>query len=323
MTSTPVTITRIVVTGAAGWVGRKFVARLADRDDVDLVATDVRATDVGNTVDGCLVLDVRDAGAVRDAIHGADVVVHLAAIVDPPSGMTRETQREIDVGGTHHVLDACLEHGVGRLVVTSSGAAYGYHPDHPRWIGEDMPLRAGEAFAYAWHKRLVEELLARARRDHPALEQVVLRVSSVLGDGLDNLITRLFDRRRLLTIRGGDDRFVFVWDEDLARVLERAALGPGAVTGVFNVCGDGALSMTEIARRLRKPLLRLPAAPTRAALALLRPLRLSRYGPEQVRFLRYRPVLDNTRLKRDFGYTPEKTSAQAFDAFLACRKDPS
>lgn len=319
MTITPGTITRMVVTGAAGWVGRKLVARLADRNDVDLVASDVRAA-----FEGCLALDVRDAAAVHDALEGADVVVHLAAVVDPPPGMTRETQHAIDVGGTRHVLDACLEQGVRRLVVTSSGAAYGYHPDHPQWIGEDAPLRAGEAFAYAWHKRLVEEMLADTRRDHPELEQVVLRVSSVLGDGLDNLITRLFNRQRLLTIRGGDDRFVFIWDEDLAQVLERAALGPAnEVTGIFNVTGDGALTMAEIAQRLGKTLLRLPAGPTRAALALLRPLRLSRYGPEQVRFLRYRPVLDNARLKRDFGYTPEKTSAEALEAFLASREDGS
>lgn len=319
--------TRLLVTGAAGWVGRRFLARLARRSnpgddggDVEVVATDVRPA-----FDGCHALDVRDADAVRRAIQGADVVVHLAAVVDPPPGMDRQMQFDVDVGGTRHVLDACLAHGVRRLVVTSSGAAYGYRADHPRWISEDAPLRAGESFAYAWHKRRVEELLADARRDHPELEQVVLRVSSVLGDGLDNLITRLFDRRRLLTIRGGDDRFVFVWDEDLARVLERAALGPAdAVCGVFNVCGDGALSMAEIARRLGKPLLRLPAGATRAALAVLRPLRLSRYGPEQVRFLQYRPVLDNTRLKEVFGLTPERSSAQAFDAFVRSRRgEPS
>lgn len=314
-------MTRVVITGAAGWVGRKLLRRLAV--DHDAATLDVVATDVRPSFEGCLPLDVRDPDAVRDAMRGADMVVHLAAIVDPAPGMTRRMQYEVDVEGTRHVLHACLEHGVRRLVVTSSGAAYGYHADHPRWIGEDTPLRAGRAFAYAWHKRRVEELLTTARREHPELEQVVLRVSSVLGAGLDNLITRLFDRPRLLTIRGGDDRFVFIWDEDLARVLKRAALGPAAeVTGVFNVCGDGAVSMAEIATRLGKPLLRLPAGLTRAALTVLRPLGLSRYGPEQVRFLRYRPVLDNTRLKESFGLTPEKTSSQAFDAFVASRHAP-
>ncbi|TCW25704.1 hypothetical protein EDD19_10351 [Dietzia cinnamea] len=45
--------------------------------------------------------------------------------------------------------------------------------------------------------------------------------------------------------------------------------------------------------------------------------RARRYGPEQTGFLRYRPVLDNTRLREVFGYTPELTTAQAFDRWLA------
>jgi hypothetical protein len=49
------------------------------------------------------------------------------------------------------------------------------------------------------------------------------------------------------------------------------------------------------------------------ALGIAHPLGLSRYGPEQVRFLQFRPVLDNTRLKTEFGYVPEKTSAEVFD----------
>jgi UDP-glucose 4-epimerase len=43
---------------------------------------------------------------------------------------------------------------------------------------------------------------------------------------------------------------------------------------------------------------------------------LSRYGPEQVDFLRYRPVLANDRLKREFGYTPQKSSREVFDLFV-------
>ncbi len=53
----------------------------------------------------------------------------------------------------------------------------------------------------------------------------------------------------------------------------------------------------------------------KAALGIAKPLGLSRYGPEQVRFLQYRPVLDNTALKTVFGYAPVKTSAEAFEAW--------
>ncbi|WP_246525765.1 hypothetical protein [Thalassovita aquimarina] len=116
---------------------------------------------------------------------------------------------------------------------------------------------------------------------------------------------------RLLAIRGTDSPFVFIWTRDLARILLRAATdGPA---GIYNVAGDGAMGIGDLARRLGKPVRRIPAAAIKAALALAHPLRLSRYGPEQVRFLQYRPVLANDALKRDFGYTPELTSAEVFD----------
>ena len=87
----------------------------------------------------------------------------------------------------------------------------------------------------------------------------------------------------------------------------------------FNLAGDGALPLREIARRLGKPVLELPAGLLRAALAVGSALGLSRYGPEQLDFLRYRPVLLNAALKEVLGYVPGKTSAEAFEAFVAAR----
>jgi UDP-glucose 4-epimerase len=48
-------------------------------------------------------------------------------------------------------------------------------------------------------------------------------------------------------------------------------------------------------------------------------LGISQYGPEQLDFLRYRPVLLNNALKTHFGYIPGKSSAQAFEAYIATR----
>lgn len=154
-------------------------------------------------------------------------------------------------------------------------------------------------------------MLAEARESHPELEQVVLRVGTVLGAELENQITQLFHRPRLLAVRGSESPFVFIWTGDLARILLRAATdGPA---GIFNVAGDGAVGVTRMARMMGKPVLRIPAWALEIVLAVGNPLGLTRYGPEQVRFLQYRPVLDNTALKTVFGYTPELSSVEVFE----------
>ena len=312
---------RVLVTGAAGYLGRQLVESLAQRaardgDPACIVATDVREADAAQRRPGVehVVLDVRDAGLAglltRQRI---DTVVHLAAIVTPGPTSNRELEYSVDVLGTRNVLEACVAAGVRRVIVTSSGAAYGYHADNPAWLGEDDPVRGNEAFAYSHHKRLVEEMLAEYRRDHPALEQVVFRVGTILGESTRNQITALFERPRLIAIRGSASPFVFVWDRDVVGAIEHAVFGGPA--GIYNVAGDGALSIQEIASRLGKRCVTLPASLLRSVLAVLHPLGLSRYGPEQVDFLRYRPVLDNRRLKEVFGYVPRLSSAEVFELF--------
>jgi UDP-glucose 4-epimerase len=96
--------------------------------------------------------------------------------------------------------------------------------------------------------------------------------------------------------------------------MARAATdGPA---GVYNVAGDGRVTVPEIARRLGKPVVTVPAGVLGFGLRVGRMLRLTVHGPEQVGFLRYRPVLSNARLKEEFGFAPSKTSSEAFEAYL-------
>jgi UDP-glucose 4-epimerase len=313
----------VLITGAAGYLGSQLLAALASAHAAvgRIVAVDVRDIAAHRRLPGveyCRA-DVRSAALVDlFKSRAPEVVVHLASIVTPGKHNNREFEYSVDVLGTENVLKACLAAGVGKIIVTSSGAAYGYHPDNPAWITEDWPVRGSEAFAYAHHKRLVEEMLARWRAEHPELKQVVLRIGTILGETVHNQITDLFEKPRLIAIRGSDSPFVFIWDQDVAGSILHAISTDKS--GIYNVAGDGALTIREIASRLGKRRVVLPAWLIKAALAVLKVLGLTQYGPEQVDFLRYRPVLDNRRLKEEFGYVPRKTSSEVFD-FWRARRD--
>ncbi|MFP3883644.1 MAG: SDR family oxidoreductase [Actinomycetota bacterium] len=309
---------RVLVTGGSGFIGSQVVARLAASDEVDqVVSVDIAAR---GRAEGVRIerMDVRDPGLVDlIASEGIDRVVHLAAVVTPRPDHTREFLYSVDVEGTANVVEACLAGGVRHLVVTSSGAAYGYHPDNPLWIDEDHPLRGNPGFAYSDHKRIVEENLEKVRSEHPELGQLVLRPGTILGETVDNQITALFERPVVLGIAGAETLFVFIWDTDVVDVVVAGTLGER--TGIYNLAGDGAVPLRDIARELGKPYLPVPTGLVKGVLWALRRLRLTGYGPEQVDFLRYRPVLSNRRLVEEFGYTPSKTSAEALRAWAASR----
>ena len=316
---------RILITGAAGFLGQQLLADLAvQQPNWTLFAADIReipANLLRSNVQP-LHLDISLKAAVFKTVLECQpqAIVHLASVVSPPPGMSEATLHAIDVDGTRAIIEAAAATAVEQLIITSSGAAYGYYPENAEWIDEDDPLRGHNKFAYAKHKREVEEVLVRARIAHPQLRQLILRPGTILGKRVNNQITDMFKKRAVLGIQGSDSRFVFIWDQDVVSII-RKGLEKGA-SGIYNLAGDGALSLREIAQILRKPYRPLPAGLIQGVLRVLKPLRLSQYGPEQVDFLRYRPVLANRRLKEEFGYTPRYTSREAFIAFLDAQGVP-
>lgn len=314
---------RILVTGGGGYLGRQLVAALAalpdERRPAAIVCHDIREPAERLAGVDYAVADIRSAeiGEII-ARQRITTVVHLASIVTPGRHSNRAVEYDVDVNGTRNLLEACVAHGVRRIIVSSSGAAYGYHADNPEWLTEDAPLRGNAAFAYAHHKRLVEEMLAEYRRTQPQLQQVVFRIGTILGATVRNQITDLFEKPRLIAIAGSDSPFVFIHDRDVVGAMLHAVASP--VTGIFNVAGDGKLTIHEIAARLGKRCVVLPAGLLRAALWLLKKLGLTQYGPEQLDFLRYRPVLQNRRLKTEFGYIPKLSSAEVFELYRKSRQ---
>ena len=177
---------RVLVTGAAGYLGSQLVAALAagTRRPAHLVAMDVREVPPEGRLAGVAyeTVDIRapELAAILQR-HAIDTVVHLASIVTPGKKSNRDFEYSVDVLGTENLLQACVAAGAAKIVVSSSGAAYGYHADNPAWISEDQPLRGNHEFAYSWHKRLVEEMLADYRVRAPQLAQVVFRIGTILG----------------------------------------------------------------------------------------------------------------------------------------------
>ena len=308
-------MSRVLVTGASGYLGQRVVRALAGAG-VDVLATDLAVPPEG--IDGVdyAVLDVCSS-ELGVAFAGVDTVVHLAAIVSPRPDQGRELQHRVDVLGTERVTEACLAAGVRRLIYASSGAAYGYHPDLSALLDEDEPLRGNEAFAYSWHKRLAEEHLARVRAEHPELEQVIFRVCTILGPEVDNQITAMFERPVVLGLIGSETPFCFVWDEDVAAAVLAAVEGGPA--GVYNLAGEGAMTLREVALAMGRRYIALPERVVRGALAILHPRGLAPYGPEQTLFLRHRPVLGTRRLREEFGFRPRRTSREVFELYRASR----
>ena len=311
---------RVLVTGAQGYIGRLVVKALAaDRRGLQtVVATDIQDVVGANERDNIIYekADIRSEriGELIDE-HRIDTVVHLAAVVSP--GIPRQTAYEIDVGGTKNLLKACASAGVQKLIVTSSGAVYGYHADNSPALEEDDPLRGNEVFAYAHHKQLVEEMLASHRQKHPELQQLIFRPGTVLGESADNQITNLFEKRLIVGVKGAATPFVFIWDEDVAQCIVEGVHTDKE--GIFNMAGDGVMTLREIAARLKKPYLALPPWLLKGALTQLSRHGITKYGPEQVMFLQYRPVLSNKRLKEEFGYRLRKTTREAFEVYCGGR----
>lgn len=311
-------MSRVLVTGGAGFLGSHVTGLLTQHPSVETVVSgDLRGSTVPGVISEQVDVTASDTLAPVLRRHRIDTVVHLAAIVNPGRDVALEYR--VDVDGSRHVLEACIATGVRRIVVSSSGAAYGYHAANAEWIDEHDPLHGNDEFPYSRHKRLVEEMLTEERIRNPQLEQVIFRIGTILGPTVRNQITALWDGARLLRVAGSDSPFVFVWVDDVAGAMVRAATdGPA---GIYNVAGDGSMTVPEIAARLGKRMLTIPAWMLSAALRAGRALHLTEHGPEQVRFLRYRPVLANRRLKEEFGYTPRLTSAEAFEEYLRTHPD--
>lgn len=310
----------ILITGTSGYVGQELIKKFKklreDNNEIgEIVALDLRNPKLLVNDIHYYEKDIRDK-SISDIFkkHSINTVIHLACILNPNKKIDKAAMFDINVEGTRNIIQQLKDFNVERFAFASSGAAYGYYEESLNWLTEDKPIRGNEEFPYSFHKRINEEDLNELKKTHPQIKQFIFRIGTVLGKNVNNPITDLFKKPFIIGIKESDAPFVFIWDQDLVNVFVESVFS--AKEGIYNVAGDGAVRMSEIAGHLRKKYVPVPSNVIASALFVLNKFGLSQYGPEQVKFLKYRPVLKNDALKSEFGYIPEKTSAQTFDYFL-------
>lgn len=253
-------MTQLLVTGGAGYVGSVVTAHLL------MAGHSVRVLDSlaggGEALLGFMSHpsfrlvegDVRHSGAVREAMMGAEAVIHLAAVVGEPACAVDETNtRSINVGGTQTVLAVADEAGVGRVILVSTCSNYGVS-DPDALATEDSPLRP--LGVYARSKVEAEHLVLA----HQGVPTQVLRFGTICGlsphmrfDLLVNDMARAAALKESIQIFAPEAWRPFLHIRDAGRVLERCLGTPAGEVNrrVFNVVGDNyqKKGLVELVRR--------------------------------------------------------------------------
>lgn len=178
---------RILVTGGAGFIGSHVVDATREAGH-DVSVLDDLSTGRRENLPPAVplhVVDLRQREAVFSTVSQLrpDAVAHLAAQASVSFSM-REPLRdaEINVLGSINLLDACVAHGVPRVIFASSGGAiYGEVPEGSR-ASEEAPCAPKSP--YAMSKLYVEQLLGVYRSEH-GLESRILRYANVYGPRQD------------------------------------------------------------------------------------------------------------------------------------------
>jgi nucleoside-diphosphate-sugar epimerase len=175
---------RIAVTGAAGRLGRAVVARalLAGHEVVAVDLPDALAAQPDGAAEWRCA-DVTDLDAVRAALAGVQGVAHLAALPHPR--FPEPEVHRINVGGTHNVLMAAEEHGIGAVCLASSvNAVGGVFSSRPRFdyfpLDEEHPTYSEDS--YSQSKWITEQQAAAFSRRRPDAVLSALRMHALCPD---------------------------------------------------------------------------------------------------------------------------------------------
>jgi nucleoside-diphosphate-sugar epimerase len=324
----------VAVTGPTGEIGMSAIADLEAHPDIERINGMARRpfdpAANGWTKTRYRQGDILDRSAVAALVADADVVVHLAYLIMG----SREESRRINLEGTRNVFEATVAaDSPGRLVYTSSVAAYGYYSDNPTPLTEDVPARGSQEHYYSEQKAECEAVL-REVTDGADLQVYVLRPCIVAGPKAPALATsmpwqQVLDRmpaalrpaiaglQKMLPLMPDPGHPVqLVHHDDVAQAIALSTVGAGE-PGAYNLAADGVVTLGDVAEATGARSVRVPASFATAASAVLKSLPMVPAAAEWVHVARTSVVMDTSRAKKTLGWRPEHTSQETLDSLAA------
>jgi nucleoside-diphosphate-sugar epimerase len=314
---------RVVVTGASGNVGTSLLRALDGeaavtsvlglarrRPELELAKTTWATADVA-------------ADDLTGHFRGADVVVHLAWLIQPshdPFAMWRT-----NVVGTERVLAAASQAGVGAVVGASSVGAYSPGPKDRR-IDEAWPTHGVTTSSYSRDKAYQERLLDLFERDHPQVRVVRLRPALTFKKEAASEIRRYFlgplvpgslARADAIPVvpRVKRLRTQAVHADDVAQAYRLAVVGDAR--GPFNLAVDPVLDADALAAILQARPVGVPTALLKAGAAATWRLHLQPVSPGWLDLALQSPLLDAGRAAAELGWRPRHSAVEALQELLA------
>ena len=309
-----------LVTGATGAIGPAVVAALSKTHEVRTFSRQPPTAGLFPTPVTPFLGDVSDAAALRPAARGAEVIVHLAALlhmVDPPPETRTEYER-VNVHGTAAVIDAACSGAVSRVVLMSTIAVYGSGAR----LDEDSPVHP-ETF-YGQTKASAERVALAAQQPDGRPLATVLRSAAVYGPrvtGNYERLVRALARGRFVPIGGGDNRRTLIFDQDLAAAVALAATHPAAAGRIYNVSDGTAHPLREIIAAIcdalgrREPRWHAPVEPVR--LALRAASVVDRRLPRMLEKYLEEVAVDASRIQAELGFKAATSLADGWRTTVA------
>jgi UDP-glucose 4-epimerase len=168
----------VLITGTSGFIGRNLAGSMAKSHDVICISRQRTEVEGVTAVQGDFSLP---SELQRIPEHSIDVVVHLAAVT---GGGTEAEQLRVNVLGSHHLVQYCLERGCKKFVLASSIAAVGFQSSLFRPLQLPMPDEHPclDRVGYGFSKYMMEELTRYLSRQNEALDFVNIRLASIAPD---------------------------------------------------------------------------------------------------------------------------------------------